>query len=334
MLDVYLPTPLPAAPILPFLPGGRQYASRLFQFVPESAYDGIFRSVPLTEAAYVLIPHDYGVLSKSYLAACLAEAKTSGKRTILFSFQDDPAPLVFPDTLIFRPSAYKSRLSPNEIVLPGLVEDLGSEHGYTPILKGERATVGFVGKAGFANVRERLRYYLRDYMLRQGPEREGLYYRRRALASLRRTKEVTLNDRIRRQFSANRKTAELPVEQLRSEYIESLRESLFTLTPRGDGNYSLRFYETLSMGRIPILIDTDMSLPLEDRIPYDSFILRIPWQKVDMTGEIVTRFFNDTSDEELQAMQKAARSAFTEYLSMPAYLRTVCTPAYLDAVSP
>lgn len=53
----------------------------------------------------------------------------------------------------------------------------------------------------------------------------------------------------------------IPKEIARIDYFNNLEKNLFTFCYRGAGNFSYRFYETLMMGRIPILIDTDCVLP-------------------------------------------------------------------------
>ena len=42
--------------------------------------------------------------------------------------------------------------------------------------------------------------------------------------------------------------------------------NLFTLCYRGRGNFSVRFYETLMRGRIPIQINSSSIFPYEDEI--------------------------------------------------------------------
>ena len=65
-------------------------------------------------------------------------------------------------------------------------------------------------------------------------------------------------------------------KQLRFEFIRNILSSDYTLCFRGSGNYSLRFYETLCLGRIPLFINTDCKLPFEDEINWrDMFMGRI-----------------------------------------------------------
>jgi len=65
-------------------------------------------------------------------------------------------------------------------------------------------------------------------------------------------------------------------DSLRMSYIEHLDNTKFVLCPRGRGLNSIRFFEALRMGRIPVLISDDTKLPMEDRIDYSRFMVRMP----------------------------------------------------------
>lgn len=328
MLRAFVPEPISGKRLVPFVADAPQGGLRLFQDLPEAAFRGLFERVTdIASADIVVLAHEYALLRthEDYLSARLTDAERAGKRVLISAYQDAPEPIHIENATILRSSAYRRTLLPNEIVMPAYVEDLGAAYGAAPMPKGERASVGFVGKAGFSGPVEAARYVLRNYLLRHGPEREGAYFRRRAIAALTRDARIDFRCIARRSFSGHRNSIELAPEEARREYVQSLQDSLFTLAPRGDGNYSLRFYETLSMGRIPILIDTDMPLPLEDELDYDSFILRVPWQETDAVAARVAAFFARMSDAQLQAMQQRARDAFETKLSMPAFLRRILT---------
>ena len=51
-----------------------------------------------------------------------------------------------------------------------------------------------------------------------------------------------------------------------NDLIENLKTSEFCFCPRGTGNFSIRFYETLYYGRIPVLLNTDIKLPFDNKI--------------------------------------------------------------------
>ncbi len=64
--------------------------------------------------------------------------------------------------------------------------------------------------------------------------------------------------------------------RLAARYREHLDSCRFIACPLGDGLSSLRFFEALAWGRIPILIADQTALPLEGTIPYHEFVVRIP----------------------------------------------------------
>jgi len=57
-------------------------------------------------------------------------------------------------------------------------------------------------------------------------------------------------------------TARLALErQQKEEYLAALRDSIFTLCPTGSGPNSIRIYEALALGSIPVILTHDLALP-------------------------------------------------------------------------
>lgn len=333
MLKLFVPSPVPNIRIVPFLAQTEEKDSRLFQYLPPTAYTGAYTRVnQVHEADLIAIPHEYDELKRhpDALFRYLSLGGQAHKKILISAYQDSTTPISLPNSIVLRPSAYAHSKLSHEIIMPAYVEDLGSRYGAEP-LSVSLASVGFVGKAGFDGIRSRLRYVIKDQIFAHGPRRGGMYFRRHALHSLSRDPRITLRATFRRRYSGNTKSIEIDPQQARSEFVDSIQKSLFTLAPRGDGNYSLRFYETLALGRIPILIDTDLSLPLEDRIAYDTFVVRVPWQKVNHTSEYVRTFFARYTLEELVKLQRTAREVFEKYLYMPAFFRTVLTKEFMSS---
>lgn len=298
--------------------------SRLFQHIPHELFVKAITLVEdFDEADYFLLPHYYTDVSSKpeYIQEATDLAGKHNKIICIITSQDDPRPISLAHAIVLRPSAYRSLLQRNEFIIPGQVEDLGAQYGVQVIHKGTRPVIGFVGKAGFDRFQDRIRYYLRNYLQYRGPRREGMYFRRKSLALLHNDKRIELRTIVRKRFSGNTKSIEVSPLEARSAYVQNMKDSLFTLAPRGDGNYSLRFYETLSLGRIPVLIDTDMKLPFEEKIAYDDFIVRIPEQALGELPERLWNFWNSHSEEDLIEMQKKARRAFEEYLYMPIFFQ-------------
>ena len=150
---------------------------------------------------------------------------------------------------------------------------------------------------------------------------QGLYYRRKIVKVIQSAKTCRPNFYIRSFFSASKATIEGDKDQIRNEFISSIKDSDLALVVRGNGNFSLRFFEVLSLGRIPLFIDTDTPLPLENEIDYDSFMLRVEHKDIHKIPEIVEKFWQETTPEQFIEMQKKAREVFETKLRSDAFFR-------------
>lgn len=83
-----------------------------------------------------------------------------------------------------------------------------------------------------------------------------------------------------------------------------LNNSKFILSPRGCGLNSIRFFEALAFGRIPILIGDDTKLPLDGIIEYDKFVVRVPEKEIRKTHVFVESFLSKCDLEEASNLAK------------------------------
>jgi len=306
--------------------GIRKKPNRLFS--TESQYCGpkLFRIVSEpNEADYLLIPHNFFDIAKDavYVDDCVQMSVRMNKKVLIFDFSDFDWDISVPNSVVFRYSQYGYKKKDNEYIVPPFAEDLGDHHGVVFREKGPTPLVGFVGWAGHLTLKSRVVYVLKNlfagiaslWSFHSHLHRQGIYFRRKALRLLGHTKEVMLHATVRNSYSAHTDTIALSPEQARKEYIENIQTSDLCLAPKGDGNFSLRFYEILSLGRIPLLIDTDMCLPMSDSIPYDDFILRVSSRDIQKLPQIVKDFWGRTSKESYIQMQKKARYHFSEFLA-------------------
>ena len=96
-------------------------------------------------------------------------------------------------------------------------------------------------------------------------------------------------------------------QEYKFQYWNNMLLSPFTLCIRGNGNFSVRLYETLAMGRIPVIIDTDCVFPLESQIQWSKHCIiineNIP-KKAAMALEIAICRMNKNDIFELQLMNR------------------------------
>jgi hypothetical protein len=238
-----------------------------------------------------------------------------------------------PSAIVFVNSAYRSRLARNEVVMPPPTEDLSGGAPFQVRPKGDKPRVGFCGWADYPSVFVRLKTAIKDlgHLLGGDPaRRRGLWWRRKALTFLARDTRVTTDFVVRRTHSGVGATLSADVEALRREYRENVLRNDFTLCTKGDGNYSYRFYETLSLGRLPLFVDTDTPLPLEDVVRYDDFLVRVDGRRLAEIGAVVSAAWASWSDGEFAERQRRAREAFERHLRLDAFLRFALRREFLD----
>jgi hypothetical protein len=231
-----------------------------------------------------------------------------------------------PRVYVFRLSVYRSTMGKRDILMPTIVEDLG-ESGIPLRKKGGKPVVSFCGQAGYKHWKQWLRYFAKVALYRlQGlanpyaPARiVGVYWRRAMLRACSASSKVATNFIIRRSFSGAHKTIELDPAQARREFIGSIVEGDYVIAPKGDGNFSNRFLEALSLGRFPVVLDTDSVLPLEGYVPYSQCIVLLPMRDVRGTPEYIRRHFDALGPSEFEDAQRKAREVFEKYLRMDSY---------------
>jgi len=103
-------------------------------------------------------------------------------------------------------------------------------------------------------------------------------------------------------------------------YRKSLKESLTVLCPPGIGPHSIRMYETMYMGRIPILFGDSAVYPLERIIDYGAFCLRVPKEMLLDTGTILEDWLKSRKEEGLHAMCVQACRTWNTYFAPDKFL--------------
>ncbi|MDD5041375.1 MAG: exostosin family protein [Candidatus Peribacteraceae bacterium] len=328
---------LPGVPLIPLLLPNLQEEQSTRQLFQQEAFRDL--TEPLVEvvtdpaqADVHLLPHHYPLVARNtdYLGRCRRTAKRHNKRIVVFWNGDSTGPVALENAVVFRTSQYDSKMRNGEHIMPAYAEDLKGKGLFVRDKTDAPPVIGFCGWAQYKNAKNAVGSFLQAlpheaYALLTGyPQSQsfikGLWLRRRILSRLSKSTRITPDFVLRSSHSAHAKTIRLDPAQARKEYVDNLLASDFALCIRGDGNYSLRFYEALSLGRVPILLNTDVRLPLEGIVPYSSFVLTIHIADMLRIDEIVADFWSCQTDQSFLVMQLEARNAFEKYLSSPRYL--------------
>lgn len=104
--------------------------------------------------------------------------------------------------------------------------------------------------------------------------------------------------------------------ELENQYDQVSRNSKFILCPRGYGTSSIRLFEALCMGRVPVVI-SDQWVPPEGPA-WQDFSIRIPEKHVDRIPDILRQY-----QEQAVEMGAAARKAWENWFAREAIFHRV-----------
>lgn len=131
--------------------------------------------------------------------------------------------------------------------------------------------------------------------------------RKKASKAISGMKSVSINNRYWFEKFMGRETVEIE-----RNYSGLMQMSKFVLCPRGFGLSSIRFFETMAFGRIPILISDDAKLPLENMINYDEFVIRVKENQIE---SIPDKIQECKKGRNLTAMSIMARSVWEKWFN-------------------
>jgi hypothetical protein len=231
------------------------------------------------------------------------------------------------DAIVLREGGYRSRMGPLDRAAPAFVDDLVLDHldGRPTILaRSERPVVGFCGLARHRSgpsvrVREAasaLTTIVYDRQIHPS-QFSGENLRARAIDHLRRHGRVDTDFIVRSESVFFGRT---DVAQVRAEFVENLDSSLYSLCIRGSGNYSYRLYETLALGRVPVIVDTDLALPAADRVPWKEIAVWVDERDLDGLGDAIADFHRRLSADDVVSLQHRLRQLWLDHLRPAGWL--------------
>lgn len=104
--------------------------------------------------------------------------------------------------------------------------------------------------------------------------------------------------------------------RLAQSYRELLSQSRMWLCTRSrpEGVHRYRLWETMSAGRIAVLLGDGAVFPFGDRIDYSAFTFQIPENAIWSTGALCKAFLANTPPEELRERGQIGHDAWAKYL--------------------
>jgi hypothetical protein len=296
----------------------------------------------LDKADFILIPFSinyYYDNDKTDLIAVLNEkCIKANKKAYAFVSGDFGAFFKeYSNIIFFRMGGFASQLSNKNKGFPVALSD-HFQRLYQledPKLKSkeELPIVGFCGHATLSNIKrgkELLKFFIenvkrffkKSFSKNYEPYFASAFERAKLLKVLEKSDKIKTNFIYRKHYRAGAQT-EAQRTETTLEYYDNIKESDYVVCVRGAGNFSVRFYETLMMGKIPIFVNTDCLLPFENTINWKEHLVWVEWKDRDKIAAIVSDFHNSLSDEEFMQRQINNRKLWKHVLSVDGMLEKI-----------
>lgn len=279
---------------------------------------------------------------ESYIQAFTQKVEASDKKTFVFLGSDiDHFDVKIKNSIIFCNTLYQSKRKSNEFSYTFFFEDFIAKYYQNSLplrTKNKVPIIGFCGYApplaqefGTHKVREALRLLL-NYLgiIKFFPSKSGHSYRARALRSLLKSNKVKNQFIIRSNFGFGGPAGGLypgGIKELnasfRKDYVENIINTDYTLCVRGYGNNSMRFFEALCCGRIPIFINTDCVLPYDFIIDWKKYCVWIEEKDINKIPEKVLEFHQSLTETQFKDLQKSIRGIWKEYFTPEGFYKNI-----------
>ena len=229
----------------------------------------------------------------------------------------------------FRLNGFKSRFSENNYGFPAVLSDqykiLFKKQDIQVCKKPIKPVISFCGHATnsklvylnqtFNFYRENIKRFIRK-PLRNDYEVvfQSAYYRYKILKQLKKNNSLKTNFIFREKYRGGAKNSSSRTKTT-IEYYNNMINSNYVFCLRGSGNFSIRFYEALMMGKIPIFINTDCFLPFSNIINWKDHVIWVDWLDIDDISNIILEFHENISDSDFENLQLRNRNLWLDKLN-------------------
>jgi hypothetical protein len=118
-------------------------------------------------------------------------------------------------------------------------------------------------------------------------------------------------------------------QALLNQFYANMNESQYIFCYRGWGNFSIRLYETLACGRIPVIIKTDNNLPFAKEIDWNMFPVIEAADAKNIAQQLLS-FHSKLSNEQFVGLQYKSRELWEKYMTYKGFMTNIIT-GYLSA---
>ena len=285
----------------------------------------------------MLEPHNASTIDMAQRFVDLAAG--AGLRTLIVLNHDSVRPLPISGPLVVLRTSLDGRTRMAwEFALPAWHENIVDTHlgGRLPLREyRSKPVVSFCGIAARTDppLKRRVKLAAISALKKIGHHwtpNDGIYLRQRAMSQLKASQLVATSFIVREDYFGGLMLDPTVKARVREEYVHNILDSDYVLCVRGWGNFSFRFFEAMSLGRTPVLVDTDCVLPLDFVHNYKNFCVIVPEDRMHELDQRVSEFHARFDHRSYRQHQEIVRSFWVEWLSAEGFFRHL--PAHWKAL--
>jgi len=287
----------------------------------------------IEKADIVVFPIDYTAFIKDKKAFSVlnTSAKKHEKPIWIYTAGDYGFTNYIKNSYTFRLGGFDSKLDKKTFVIPSFINDPYDsflKQDFSVLKKEKLPSIGFVGHAqsGISKyIKEyinHLKYQVKRRLGKLSADYQSFYpssvKRANYLSILALSNKLNTQFILRDKYRAGSQTQATQKESSQ-QFYDNIFDNGYTFCIRGVGNFSVRFYETLAVGRIPILLNTDCRLPLNNQIDWSKHCLIINENKMQTIEDQILEFHKSLNDDEFENIQKSNRNLWLNTLQREPY---------------
>lgn len=270
--------------------------------------EGIIRHIPhvpsqIKDCDYIVsskIP--YGCINITLIQEALNSYRGLDKKVIVFMLSDYNEPFDVPsNVLFFRSGMYKSQRKSNEFLIPHIWTTNGLGNSFPPLPK--RLVHPLVGFCGTMTSHPCRIQHINK--LQMAPDIKKKFI-------------------LRSDYWGGKPHD----RQIINDFIKNIEETHFTLSSRGSGNWSARFYQVLYLGRIPIVVNTDLVMPFEDKINWRDVIVFC-----DSENDIVNNVRTFWRTKDIVQAQIRCKEVYDTYLTPEKWCKIIADEILIPLIN-
>jgi len=101
----------------------------------------------------------------------------------------------------------------------------------------------------------------------------------------------------------------------RASFLDTLSKARLSIVPRSiPGTVRYRFWEAMSMGRVPVQLCDDCVMPWPDQVNYAACSISVLESDVDQLGDILKVWLAKLTDDDIVAMGRYGHAAYENWL--------------------